>query len=144
MRPSPLSVPHPTWLRTYTDSYACGQGPTMDRETVYLYILVRPLEFSQPRLGNWHWIFTRGQYWPLGIVVACVCVYVCLSVNHELVRAIIHQPFKLGSLNLDQKCKRPWLRSLLFCGVITGDLQGHIELESQNLPHFWLVSLSGR
>ena len=23
---------------------------------VYLYILVRPLEFSQPRLGNWHWI----------------------------------------------------------------------------------------
>ena len=47
---------HPTWLRTYTDSYACGQGPAMDRETVYLYILVRPLEFSQPRLGNWHWI----------------------------------------------------------------------------------------
>ena len=28
----------------------------MDRETVYLYILVRPLEFSQPRLGNWDWI----------------------------------------------------------------------------------------
>ena len=56
VRPSPLSVPHPTWLRTYTDSYACGQGPAMDRETVYLYILVRPLEFSQPRLGNWHWI----------------------------------------------------------------------------------------
>ena len=28
----------------------------MDRETVHLYILVRPLEFSQPRLGNWHWI----------------------------------------------------------------------------------------
>ena len=56
VRPSPLSVPHPTWLRTYTDSYACGQSPAMDRETVYLYILVRPLEFSQPRLGNWHWI----------------------------------------------------------------------------------------
>ena len=56
VRPSPLSVPHPTWLRTYTDSYACGHGPAMDRETVYFYILVRPLEFSQPRLGNWHWI----------------------------------------------------------------------------------------
>ena len=88
--------------------------------------------------------FTRVQYWPSGIVVACVCVYVCLSVNHELVRAIIHQPFKLGSPNLDQRCKRPWLRSLLFCGVIDGDLQCQIELESQNLPHFWLVSLSGR
>ena len=62
----------------------------------------------------------------------------------ELVRAIIHQPFKPGSPNLDQRCKRPWLRSLLFCGVIDGDLQGQIGLESQNLPHFWLVSLSGR
>ena len=51
-----MSVPHPTWLRTYTDSYGCRQGPTMDRETIYLYIMVRPLEFSQPRLGNWHWI----------------------------------------------------------------------------------------
>ena len=28
----------------------------MDCETVYLYILVRPLELSQPRLSNWHWI----------------------------------------------------------------------------------------
>ena len=33
-----------------------GLGPAMDCETVYFYILVRPLEFSQPRLGNWHWI----------------------------------------------------------------------------------------
>ena len=29
---------------------------TMDRETVYHYILVRPSEFSQPRPGNRHWI----------------------------------------------------------------------------------------
>ena len=93
-------------------------------------------------------LFTRGQFWPSGIVVACVCVCVCvcvcLSVNHQLLRAVTHQPFKLGSPNLDQRCKRPWLRSLLFCGVIDGDLPGQIELESQNLPHFWLVSLSGR
>ena len=25
-------------------------------------------------------IFTRGQFWPSGIVVACVCVYVFVSV----------------------------------------------------------------
>ena len=65
---------------------------------------------------------------------ACVCVLV--SVNHELVRAIIHQPFKLGSPNLDQICKRPWLRALLFCGTIDRDLLGQIELQIQNLPHF--------
>ena len=68
-----------------------------------------------------------------------VCVCVCLSVNHQLVRAITHQPFKLESPNLDQRCKRPWLRSLLFFGTIDLELQGQIELKSQNLPHFELV-----
>ena len=57
-------------------------------------------------------IFTRGQFWPSGIVVACVRVCVCLSVrvyvNHLLVRTIIRDPFKRGSPNLVQRCKRPW------------------------------------
>ena len=46
-----------------------------------------------------------------------VCVSVCVCGNHMLVLAITH-PFKLGSSNLDHRCKRPWLRSLLFWGVI--------------------------
>ena len=77
-------------------------------------------------------IVTRGQFWPSGIVVACVCVCVsvCLSVrmcvNHLLVRVITRDLFKLGSPNLDQRCKRPWLRSLLFWGAIDLDLQGQI------------------
>ena len=70
--------------------------------------------------------FTRGQFWPSGIVVVCVCVCVrvCvrLCVNHLLVRPITWDPFKLGSPNLDQRCKRPWLRSLLFWGAIDLDL----------------------
>ena len=56
----------------------------------------------------------------------CVCVSVCLCVNHLLVRAITRDLFKLGSPNLDQRCKRPWLRSLLFLGPIDLDLQGQI------------------
>ena len=64
---------------------------------------------------------------------------VCVCGKRLLVRAITHHPFKLGSSNLDNRCKRPWLRSLLFCGVIDLDLQGQIELQSQNLPHFELV-----
>ena len=83
-------------------------------------------------------IFTRGQFWPSGIVVACVCPSVSPSVT-KFVRAITHQPFKQGSPNLDQRCKRPWLRSLLFCGMIDHDPRGQIELQSQNLPHFELV-----
>ena len=86
-------------------------------------------------------VFTRGQFWPSGIVVACVCLSVCVSlcvcINNVLVRAITHHPFKLGSPNLDHRCKRRWLRSLLFCGAIGLDLQGQIELQSQNCTPFW-------
>ena len=73
---------------------------------------------------------------------ASVCVSVPPSVrvcgNLLFVRAITRDRFMLGSPNLDQRCKRPWLRSLLFCGTIDHDLQGQIELQSQNLPHFEL------
>ena len=48
---------------------------------------------------------TRGQFWPSVIVVACVCSSVSPSVT-KFVRAITHHPFKLGSPNLDQRCKR--------------------------------------
>ena len=83
-------------------------------------------------------LFTRGQFWPSGIVVAPVRPSVRPSVT-KFVRAITHHPFKLGSPNLDQRCKTPWLRSLLFWGAINLDLQGQIEGQSQNLPHFELV-----
>ena len=51
-------------------------------------------------------IFTRGKFWPSGIVVACVCLCVCpcVCVNPSLVRAITHDPFQLGSPNLDHRC----------------------------------------
>ena len=68
-----------------------------------------------------------------------VCPFVRVCGNHLLVRTITHHPFKLGSPNLDHRCKRPWLRSLLFCRAIDLDLQGQIELQSQNLPHFELL-----
>ena len=48
--------------------------------------------------------------------------------HFELVRAITHHPFGLGPLNLDQRCKIPWLRSLLFWGLI--------ELDMSNLTYF--------
>ena len=85
--------------------------------------------------------FKHFHFYPRPVLAFgyCRCLRVCVSVNHEFVRAITHQPFKLGSPNLDQRCKRPWLRALLFCGMIDSDLQGQIELQSQNLPHFELV-----
>ena len=93
-------------------------------------------------------IFTRGQLWPSGIVIACVCLYVCvcvcLYVNHKFVRTITCRPWELQSPKLGQRCKTPWLRSLLFWGFIDLDLQGQIEFKGQNLPNFGLASLSAR
>ena len=70
-----------------------------------------------------------------------MCVRVCVCINHELVRLITHRSFKLGSPNLDQRCKTSWFRSLLFLGMIDLDLQGQIKFESQILPHFELVRI---
>ena len=64
----------------------------------------------------------------------CMCVCVHVSVNHEFVCPITHQLLKLESQNLDQICKRPWLRSILFCGAIDHDLQGQIELQFKICP----------
>ena len=83
-----------------------------------------------------HVIFTRGQFWPSGIVIVrvCVCACVCVCINHLLLGTIIiRHLFKLGSLNLVQRSKTPWLRFLLFWGAIDRDLQ------TQNWPHFELV-----
>ena len=33
---------------------------------------------------NFQRVFTRGQYWPSGIVVACVCPSVRQSVRHQV------------------------------------------------------------
>ena len=68
----------------------------------------------------------------------CLRLSVCPCVNHLLVRAITPDPFKLGSPNLNHRCKRPSLRSLLFWGVI--DFRNFkFTFEVKNLPHFELV-----
>ena len=89
-------------------------------------------------------VFTQGQFWPSGIVVACVCLCavwlcVCVCINHLLVHAITWDLFKLGSTNLDHRCKIPWLRSRLFLQAIDLDFQGHIQLQNKKIPHFELV-----
>ena len=50
--------------------------------------------------------FIRGQFWPMGIVVACVCLWVCPCelpcVNPNLVRAKTPHLFKLEPLNSEK------------------------------------------
>ena len=63
----------------------------------------------------------RPFYYPRPVLAfgccRCLRLSVCLRVNHLLVRAITRDAFKLGSPDLDQRCKRHWLRSLLFFGL---------------------------
>ena len=91
--------------------------------------LRRPRVYRRSNVGLVHFypspVLAFGYCHRLRLCV-CPCVCVSLCVNHLLVRAITWEPFKLGSPNLDQRCKRPWLRSLLFCGAIDLDLQGQI------------------
>ena len=86
------------------------------------------------------WVFTRGQFWPSGIVIACVCGSVCVCINHELVRTITHHPFKLGSPNLDQRCKTPWFGSLLFLGMIDLESRPWGSTWKSNFTSFWACS----
>ena len=64
---------------------------------------------------EWFWVSRRiFIYSHHNTMVFFSKTSVCVCGNHVLVRAIINHPFKLGSPNLDHRCKRPWLRSLLF------------------------------
>ena len=128
-----------------------AQRPVMQSFDVFFDLCLNKLLSKQ----SWGWWFEMpsGSLWhhcnevnyprPVLAFWYCrclrVCLCVCLSVNHQLVRAVTHQPFELESPNLDQIYKRPWLRSLLFFGMVDLEFQGQIELKSQNLPHFELV-----
>ena len=80
-------------------------------------------------------IFTRGQFWPSGIVVACVCLCVSVCVRQPpVVRVITHHQFKLGSPNLDHRCKRPLLRCLLFWGWLTLTFKVKFNFKVKSYP----------
>ena len=79
------------------------------------------------------------HFYPRTALAASVCVSLC--VNQEFVRAITHRLFKLGSPNLDYRCERPWLRSLLFWGWLTLTFKDKFNLQVKIYP---ILSLSAR
>ena len=69
------------------------------RPSVYLVGHLWP---GCPWMLNFH--FTRGRIWLSGTVVACICLFVCACLC--VCASASHQ--------IDQRCKPPLLRSLLF------------------------------
>ena len=94
-------------------------------------------------LERWHdvfvFVFTRGQFWPSGIVVACVCLCTCVCINHLFVRAITRDPLKLGSPNLDQRCKRLGYGPYCFGGKLTFTFKVKFNIKVRIYP---ILSLS--
>ena len=94
-------------------------------------------------LERWHdvfvFVFTRGQFWPSGIVVACVCLCTCVCINLLFVRAITRDPLKLGSPNLDQRCKRLGYGPYCFGGKLTFTFKVKFNIKVRIYP---ILSLS--
>ena len=80
-------------------------------------------------------LFTWGQCWPPGIVIAHVCVTVSVyaCINYLLVRTITHQPFKLESPNLNTLVKMP----IIFGGDRLWTSRSNLTWKS-NFTSFWV------
>ena len=55
-----------------------SQWAVFQRGSVYQIEYRRNFSRFNKKVWNGQSIFTRVQFWPSGIVVACVCVYVCV------------------------------------------------------------------
>ena len=86
------------------------------------------------RKQNTEWyqcIFTRGQFWPSGIVIACVCLSVCVSVC-----VCVRQPrncprhnsprVQARTTKFGQKVHNNLVKVPIVLGAIDLDLQGQI------------------
>ena len=100
--------------------YVCVR-PCVNHELVHV-ITHHPLKLESPNLNH------RCKIpWLRSLLFLCVIDLDLQGqiqfesqnlLNFELVRVITHHLFKLGSPNLGQRWKTPWLRSLSFWGLI--------------------------
>ena len=91
-------------------------------------------------------MMTMKLFYPRPVLAFGYChrlrlwVCVCVCINHELVRTITHRPFKLGSPNLDQRCKN----TLVWVPIVLGDDRPRSSRSNltwkSNFTPFWACS----
>ena len=89
---------------------------------IYMLNISIDLRFKFLKLKIPYMTLCRYCFYPRPVLAFGYCRCLRLSVSPSVTKficAITHYPLKLGSPNLDQRCKRPWLRSLCFVGRLT-------------------------
>ena len=133
---NPLILPTPFSAGTYSFRSVLSQGANLESTlllshwpvqnvVIFLTVLFKTFQWSIS------WVFfsenilcwilqdpigDKSTFYPMPVLASEYCCCQRLCVNHLLVRTITQDPFKLGSPNLDERRKIPWLRSLLFRG----------------------------
>ena len=85
-------LPEPMMVRLPT--HICGTQPQWVKcnkaqpsyiflGLLYLLSVIETHKLVNIVLDYWGTLFTRGQFWPSGIVIACVCVCVCVRVHYR-------------------------------------------------------------
>ena len=67
----------------------------------------------------------------------CLCIRVCVLINHLVIRTTTHKPVHARIINWDQRCKTPFLRSSLFWGRSTLHFKVKIVWEFQKITPSW-------
>ena len=71
-------------------------------------------------------VFTRGQFWPSGIVVACICLPMYVSFCMSIMSLSVRKLFQSRTTKYGQKMHNTLIKSLLFWRFIDLNLQGQI------------------
>ena len=130
------------WSQVLSREWRCSWSSADRRCSNYIGVINNLMAYkgaSYIRDLTVHMFLPEARFDLVCVCGVCVCVWrasVCASFT-SLSARYTHHPFKLWWPNLGQVCKRPWLRSLLFCGAIDHDLQGKV-LKNQNfiMPRF--------
>ena len=91
--------------------------------------------------------FLTYHFYPRPVLASWYCrclrlsAYPCASPSvTKFVRAITHHPFKLGSPNLDHRCKTPCLISILFLGwfALTCKVKFNFKVKICPIKSLWV------
>ena len=95
--------------------------------------------FETPSWSLWRHRNVQGQFWPKGIVITCIWVFIglCVSRSQVCLRDNLW-PVQVRITKFGPKVQSTLVKVPIVLGVIDLDLEGQISLQSQIPPNSWL------